>query len=112
MIMDELTKRYYRISEVADIVGLPASTLRFWEKQFTVINPHRDGHGSRYYTPDDIEVIRMICYLVKQQGYKLEAAQAHIRANREGIDRRRHALERLRGVRDRLQAMLDALPRR
>jgi len=108
--MDDLNKRYYRISEVAEIIGLPATTLRFWEKHFTIIKPHRDGHGSRFYTPADIETLRMIHFMVKEQGFKLEAAQAHIKANRDGVDRRRRAVERLRGIRDRLQQMLDALP--
>ena len=110
--MDDLSKRYYRISEVAEIVGLPATSLRFWEKHFTIIRPHRDGHGSRYYTPGDIETIRMINFLVKEQGFRLGAAQAHIKANREGIDRRHRALTRLREIRSRLQQMLDSLPRR
>ena len=53
--MDNLNKKYYKISEVAELLGLPASTLRFWEKQFTVIRPKRNNHGTRFYTPADIE---------------------------------------------------------
>jgi len=109
--MDDLNKRYYRISEVAEILSIPASTLRYWEKEFTIIRPHRDGHGSRYYTPADIETIRMIHFLVKEQGLKLDAAQARIKANRSGVERRHSAIERLRAIRARLQAMIDALPR-
>ncbi|MDE7119047.1 MAG: MerR family transcriptional regulator, partial [Muribaculaceae bacterium] len=32
--MDSLDKKYYRIAEVAELVGVPQSTLRFWEKEF------------------------------------------------------------------------------
>ncbi len=56
--MDNLSKKYYKISEVAELLGLPASTLRFWEKQFTVIRPKRNNHGTRFYTPADIEIGR------------------------------------------------------
>ncbi|MDE6117941.1 MAG: MerR family transcriptional regulator [Duncaniella sp.] len=38
--MKELSeKKYYKIREVAEMLGIPASTLRFWEKQFTIIKP-------------------------------------------------------------------------
>lgn len=107
--MDELDKRYYKISEVADIIGLPCSTLRFWEKQFTLIKPRRTRHSTRMYTPADIEVIRMIHYLVKERGMHLDAAEDEIRRNRTGITRRYEAVRRLRDVRDRLSALETAL---
>ena len=50
---DSIEKSYYKISEVAEILDIPASTLRFWEKKFTIIKPFRDK-GQRYYTPKDI----------------------------------------------------------
>ncbi len=78
--MDSLEKKYYKISEVAELLGLPASTLRFWEKSFTVIKPKRNNHGTRFYTAADIEKISMIHYLVKERGLKLEAAQEQIRS--------------------------------
>ena len=44
---DELSKKYYRISEVAAILGVPASTLRYWENEFTVIRPKRNDTNRR-----------------------------------------------------------------
>ncbi len=108
---NDLDKKFYKIGEVADFIGVPASTLRFWEKEFTIIRPHRNSRGSRFYTPADIETIRMIHYLVKEKGLKLDAAQEQIRNNRQGIDLRMRILERLHNVRNELQSMLDALPR-
>lgn len=105
----ELTKKYYKISEVAEILAIPASTLRFWEKQFTIITPRRNEHGTRFYTPKDVETIRMIYYLVKERGLKLDAAQQQIKRNPAGISRRHQAIERLKMVRAELQTMLDAL---
>ncbi len=105
----ELSKRYYKISEVADILGLPASTLRFWEKQFTIITPRRNAHGTRFYSPKDVETIRMIHYLVKEKGLKLDAAQQQIRRNPQGVSRHHQAIERLKEIRQELQTMLDAL---
>lgn len=110
--MDRFEKKYYKIREVAEILGLPPSTLRFWESRFTIIKPKRNEHGTRYYTPTDIETIRMIYYLVKEKGLKLEAAQEEIRRNQSGVSKRFEAVDRLRFVRDRLSLLLDALNKR
>lgn len=107
----DLNKQYYKISEVADIIGLPASTLRFWEKSFTIINPKRNAHGSRFYTPEDIDKIRQIHYLVKEKGLKLDAAQEALKKNPEGIDKTSDAITRLKEIKAELLKMLDALDR-
>lgn len=108
----DLDKKFYRIREVADLVELPASTLRFWESQFTVIKPTRSPKGTRMYTPDDVEVIRLIKYLVKDKGLKLDAALEQIRVNRENISRRHQAIRRLEDIQRRLKDLLHALSSR
>ncbi len=107
--MDVLDKKYYKISEVAEILDIPASTLRFWENRFTIIKPRRNDKGTRFYTPADIEKIRMVHYLVKEKGMRLEAAQEQIKRNQTGISKKVEALDRLKSIRDRLQIVLDAL---
>lgn len=109
---NDLDKKYYRIREVATLVELPSSTLRFWESQFTIIKPKRNNHGIRLYSPDDVEVIRMIKYLVKDKGLKIDAAQEQIKHNRENVSRRHDALRRLEGVRTELKELLNALSSR
>lgn len=110
--MDSFEKKYYKIGEVAEMTGLPASTLRFWEKHFSIINPHRNDRGTRFYTPADIEAVRMITYLVKNKGYKLEAAADEVKRNRQGVSREHRALERLKSIRQELVNLMDALSRR
>lgn len=107
--MDKLDKRFYRIGDVADILHIPESTLRYWEKQFTIIKPRRNDKNTRLYTPSDIEIIRKIHYLVKEKGLKIDAAQNEIRKNRDGIDKRYEVLERLKGIRDKLKQLQKAL---
>lgn len=107
--MDNTSKKYYKISEVSELVGLPMSTLRFWENQFSEINPRRNDRGTRFYTPRDIETIRMISFLVKTKGMKIEAAREELKHNRDGVAKKFEAIEGLKNVRDRLQEMLDAL---
>lgn len=107
--MDSLQKKYYKIREVAEILNIPASTLRFWENQFTIIKPKRNEHGTRFYTPSDIETIKMVHFLVKEKGLKLDAAQEQIRHNHSGVSRKHKAIERLKSIRCELQNMLNAL---
>lgn len=41
--MNDLDKKFYKIGEVAEILEIPQSTLRFWEKKFTLIKPRRNA---------------------------------------------------------------------
>lgn len=107
--MDRLEKQFYKIKEVAEMLEIPASTLRFWETKFTVISPRRNQGGTRFYSPDDIEKLRMIHFLVKEKGLKIEAAQEQLRSNKSGVAKRHQAVERLRDVRQKLNELLTSL---
>lgn len=68
-------KLYYSIGEVADMFGVNASLIRFWEKEFEVIRPKKTAKGNRKFTPKDIEVLKSIFDLVKVKGFTLEGAK-------------------------------------
>ena len=107
--MRELDKKFYKIGDVSEILGIPESTLRYWESQFTIIKPRRNKKNIRYYTPSDIETISKVYYLVKEKGLKLDAAQAQIRHNRDGVDKRFVAIEQLKDIKQQLLALQSAL---
>lgn len=109
---DELTKKFYRIRDVSELLGLPQSTLRFWEKEFTELKPRRNGGGTRYYTPADIEQLRIIKFLVKEKGLTLDGAREHLRHNRADLERKHIVLGRLREIRSRISDLLAALDQR
>lgn len=106
---DKLSKKFYKIGDVAEILNVPTSTLRFWEKEFTIIKPKRNTKNIRVYTVKDIETIKMIYYLVKEKGLKLDAAQAMIKRNRDGISKQFEVVERLKVVREQLIQLDNAL---
>ena len=110
--MQEFDKKYYKIGDVAKILGIPESTLRYWETQFTIIRPKRNAKNIRFYTPNDIETIRKIHYLVKEKGLKLDAAQAQLRANRDGVDKRFEVIDRLKDIKAQLLQLQQALDNR
>lgn len=108
--LSDLNKKYYKIREVVELVGLPASTLRFWEMQFPEhLHPKRNEGGTRFYTPADIEAVRMLQYLIKEKGLKLDAAKQQLKANPQGVIRRYQTIARLQQARNTLQSMLDAV---
>ncbi|MCM1451154.1 MAG: MerR family transcriptional regulator [Clostridium sp.] len=106
---DSIEKKYYKISEVSEILGIPQPTLRFWETQFTVIKPRRNDKGTRFYTAYDIEKIKMVRYLVKERGFKIEKAQEIITHNHSGVSKHYQAIERLKAIRTDLLKLLQAI---
>jgi DNA-binding transcriptional MerR regulator len=81
----EITKLYYSISEVAEIFGVNASLIRFWEKEFDSIKPQKNRKGNRMFTESDIKNFKEIFKLVREQGYTLQGAQNKINESKRQI---------------------------
>lgn len=97
----ENERLYYTVTEVAELLNVNASLLRFWEKEFDIINPKRNKKGTRFYTAADIEKIRMIHRLVKEQGFTLQGARDKMKARQDQqIDHNAEVLSKLRHVRE------------
>lgn len=107
--MDTLDKKYYKISDVAEMIDVPQSTLRYWEREFPECAPRRSKGNVRYYTPENIHVLRIIHFLLKVKGLKLEAAREQLRDNMENVSRRTEIIDRLMGVRASLEQLRKAL---
>jgi DNA-binding transcriptional MerR regulator len=78
-----IEKRYFTITEVANELGLNASQLRYWEKEFTPLNPRTNARGKRFYTASDKELIQQIAWLVKDQGYTIDGARKALKKRKE-----------------------------
>lgn len=110
--MRELTKKYYKIKDVAEILNVSEPTLRYWEREFPEVSPMRSTSNQRYYTPEDIEILRIIYYLVKVRGLKIESAKEQMRLNKTNITKRMDIINKLLDVKDELQMMLGGLEKR
>lgn len=105
-------KQFYSIAEVSEMFSLPASLLRYWEKEFPTIHPKKSGNNVRMYTKEDIEEIRLVNDLVKGRNMKLAAARELIQRNRAGAKNSSDLLQRMMNVREQLAAIkkeLDSL---
>jgi len=86
------------IGEVSDGLGIKPHVLRYWEQQFSLLNPLKRSGGRRYYRVEDVALVEEIDRLVNAEGYTLRGADAVLRANHKaGGDRRR--VERRSGER-------------
>ncbi|MCS6981210.1 MAG: MerR family transcriptional regulator [Flavobacteriales bacterium] len=75
---EEDLKIFYSISEVARHLGVNASLIRFWEKEFPQLKPRKNSRGERLYTKKDIQLLERIYHLVKVEGFTLEGARRHL----------------------------------
>lgn len=78
MNVDLPDKLYYSIGEVAKAFDVNASLIRFWEKEFEIIQPKKNKKGNRLFTKNDIDCFKNIYYLVKIKGYTLDGAKQAI----------------------------------
>lgn len=82
MEFESENRQFYSIGEVAKIVGTNETTLRFWEKEFKELNPRRAGRGVRYYSKDDLKLIKLIYHLVKEKRLTLDGAKRRIKESK------------------------------
>ena len=90
------------------MLGVNASTLRFWEKDFS-LKPTRNKKGDRFYTPEQIEEIRFICHLLKERRMTIEGAKQVLSTGREQAEMNWQIVKKLEGVRADLMALKKQL---
>lgn len=106
---DKPRKLYYSIKEVAQMMNVNESLLRYWETEFPHLKPKTTGNRVRQYTDNDIEHIKVIYNLVKVRGFKISAARKMLNANRTGVDKSAVVLENLISVREELKELKHQL---
>ncbi len=107
--MNDNSKLYYSIGEVAGMFNVNTSLIRFWEKEFAIIKPKKNKKGNRLFTPDDIKHFRLIHHLVKEKGYTLQGARDALKHNPEGINKNAEVIESLEKIKQFLIEMKDGL---
>ncbi|MES2836508.1 MAG: MerR family transcriptional regulator [Bacteroidota bacterium] len=83
----ETIKIYFSIGEVAKMFDVNSSLIRFWEKEFDIIQPKKNKKGNRLFTQLDIENFKVIYHLVKEKGFTLQGAKSKLKEGKsETID--------------------------
>ncbi len=76
-------KKYFRIGEVSDLVGVETHVLRYWESEFPMIRPDRGISKQRLYRRQDVELIVRIRDLLHDHGYTIAGARRLIECGAE-----------------------------
>ncbi|HEY8366522.1 MAG TPA: MerR family transcriptional regulator [Bacteroidia bacterium] len=96
-------KIYYPIGEVAEMLDVSVSLIRYWEKEFDVLNPTRNKKGNRFFTKKDLEIIKRIHHLVKVQGLTLDGAKKWLEENEQKEAKRFQLVQRLENIKSELE---------
>ena len=88
-MMNKDLSAYKTIGEVVKILGLkskkgntiPTHTIRFWEKEFKQIKPKILTGNRRYYDKKNIEILKKIHFLLKDQGMTINGVKKILNNN-------------------------------
>ena len=100
-----IEKQYYSIGEVAEIFNVNISLLRYWETEFPFITPKKNSKGTRFYSNENIDDIKIIFHLVKVQKLTLEGAKKKIKENKDGVRKNAEILSRLNFVKNEIASI-------
>ncbi len=93
-----IEKKYFSIGEVADMLNVATSLIRFWESEFDIIKPKKNRKGNRQFTKEDIENVKLIYHLVKEKGYTLQGAKDLLKNGKETLQEKVEIIESLKKV--------------
>lgn len=105
----EINKLYYSIGEVARMFDVNTSLIRFWEKEFEILQPRKNKKGNRLFTQEDLENLKIIYHLVKEKGYTLQGAKEHLKSNKGTESERQKVLDSLQKLRSFLVELKEEL---
>ena len=106
---EELFKKmYYPIGVVADMFKVNQSLIRFWENEFDILKPRKNGKGDRLFRPEDIRNLKLIYHLLRERKYTIEGARDYLKNNKRADEQFIiiESLKKLKGFLNELKANL------
>ena len=79
-------KRYFTIGEVSDLCAVKPHVLRYWEQEFTSLNPVKRRGNRRYYQRHDVLMIRQIRSLLYDQGFTIGGARQRLEGSQGKVE--------------------------
>ena len=90
-------KMYYAISAVAEMFKVNQSLIRFWENEFDILKPKKNGKGDRLFRPEDIKNLKLIYHLLRERKYTIEGAKEFLKKNKK-VDEKYTMIESLKKI--------------
>lgn len=105
-------KLYFRIGEVAEIVGVEPHVLRYWETEFRSVRPEKSRRGQRVYSRRDVDTLLRVKELLYGHRYTIAGARRKLRTEGlEPIDETDPVLKENKLLRDTLTELRTELGR-
>ncbi|MBX2888509.1 MAG: MerR family transcriptional regulator [Ferruginibacter sp.] len=73
------SKSYYSIGKVSEMFNVNPSLLRFWENEFSILKPRKNGKGDRFFRPHDIKNLQLIYHLLRERKFTIEGAKDYLK---------------------------------
>ena len=105
----EISKLYYPIGEVAEMFDVNTSMIRFYEKEFEILQPKKNAKGNRLFRPEDLDNLKIIFNLLKDKGFTLQGAKDYMKSNKNEIQDNQKiidSLEKLKSFMNNLKEQL------
>jgi DNA-binding transcriptional MerR regulator len=101
-------KMYYPIGTVAAMFKVNQSLIRFWENEFDILKPKKNGKGDRLFRPEDVKNLKLIYSLLRERKYTIEGAKDFLKNNKKADQRFAmiESLKKLKGFLNELKANL------
>ncbi len=101
-------KMYYSISSVAEMFKVNQSLIRFWENEFDILKPKKNGKGDRLFRPEDIKNLKLIYHLLRERKYTIEGAKDFLKKNKRANEKYAmiESLKKIQGFLNELKANL------
>ena len=101
-------RSYYSIGMVSDMFKVNQSLIRFWENEFDILKPKKNGKGDRLFRPEDVKNLQLIYHLLRERKYTIEGAKDFLKIGKKAdenftmID----SLKKMKGFLNELKASL------
>lgn len=76
------SKRYYSIGLVSEMFKVNHSLIRFWENEFDILKPKKNGKGDRLFRPEDVKNLKLIYHLLRERKYTIEGAKEFLKKSK------------------------------
>lgn len=90
-------KRYYSISVVSEMFKVNQSLIRFWENEFSILKPKKNGKGDRFFRPEDVKNLKLIYHLLRERKYTIEGAKEFLKKSKHA-DKKFEMIESLKDL--------------
>lgn len=103
-------KIYFTVGDIAGMLGVNESLIRFWNKAFDqILTPYRNKRGVRFFSKTDVETYRKIFHLVKERGYTLSGALEVLKSSTVVTDENFEVINTLKTIKHFLLELKDEI---